>query len=190
MKAPAHIVTTTIMALCVSPFAAVAQAPLPIREQTPGLLAQAGITPASARLAAFAEVPGAQIVAASIERLDNRLIYSFDLKYENRNGNEHVEIDAVDGRPICVEYCMELDGVGNVIMAGAPEMVADAQAHYAEARATALASVPNGQVVRSGFRVQQSQWLYLFEIAARDEALVKRVLVNSATGRVVSVEPI
>ena len=189
MRATKHVLTAAVVSLCLLPEVGTAQV-VPIREETPGLLAQAKIAPASARLAAFAELPGALMVAATIERLDNRLVYSFDLKYADRGGNEHVKIDAMSGKPVYVEYCVELDSEGNIVMTAAPEIVADTRAHFLPARNTALAQVPEGHIVRSRLRVQPSFWVYLFDIEVGDGPLTKRVLIIASTGKVMSVQPI
>jgi len=188
MRSRTHFLAVVVVSLCLSPGVGTAQA-VPIREETPGLLAQAKVAPTSARLAAFAELPGAQMVAATIERLGNRLVYSFDLKYADHGGNEHVVIDAISGKPIYIEYCVELDSEGNLVMAAAPEIVADTRAHFVAARNTALAQVPEGHMVRSRLRVQPSFWVYLFDIEVGDGPLTKRVLIRASTGAVISVQP-
>jgi uncharacterized membrane protein YkoI len=187
MKATIHIVAATAAILCISPAISLAQEPTPIREQSPGLLAQAKVAPAVARLTAFAELPGARIVGATIERVDDRLVYSFELNYPGHMGNEQVRIDATSGQLVCVEYCVELDTDGDIVMAAAPEIVADVRVKLPTVRETALASVPEGQVVRSSLRVQQERWVYVFDIEAED-GVVKRVLVNPWTGNVLSIE--
>ncbi len=57
MRAMTHFLAVVVVSLCLSPGVGTARA-VPIREATPGLLAQAKIAPTSARRAAFAELPG------------------------------------------------------------------------------------------------------------------------------------
>ena len=57
MRAMTHFLAVVVVSLCLSPGVGTARA-VPIREATPGLLAQAKIAPTPARLAAFAELPG------------------------------------------------------------------------------------------------------------------------------------
>lgn len=187
MRATIHVVAVTAAIVCMSPTISLAQEPVPIREQTPGLLAQAKVAPTVARLAAFAEVPGAQIVAATIELVDKRLVYSFELNYPGHTGNERVQIDAASGKMVCIEYCVELDADGEIVMAASPEIVADVRVKLSTVQETALASVPKGHVVHSGLRVQQDRWVYVFDIET-EEGTAKRVLVNPWTGNVISIE--
>ena len=104
------------------------------------------------------------MVAATIQRSGNRLVYSFDLKYADHGGIEHVVIDAMSGKTVYIEYCVA-------------------------ARSTALAQVSKGHIVRSRLRVQQSAWVYLFDIEIGDGPLTKRVLIQASTGAVISVQP-
>ncbi len=189
MRATTHVLATAVVSLCLSPVVGTAQTPVPIREQTPGLLAQAKIAPSSARLAAFAELPGARMVAATIQRSGNRLVYSFDLTYVDEGGIEHVVIDAMSGKTVCVEYCVELDSDGNIVMTAPPEIAIDTRAHFVAARNAALAQVSKGHIVRSRLRVQQSAWVYLFDIEVGDGLLTKRVVIQASTGAVISVHP-
>ncbi len=188
MTATTRLVTGAVVSLLLLPAGALAQTPVSIREQTPGLLAQAKVAPAAARLAAFAEIPGAQMVSAAIERRGDQLVYVFDLKYADHASYERVEIDAVNGNPVSIEYCVQLDSHGNIVTIAPPELVAHARARFAAARDSALARVPDGRVARSSLRVEQSRRSYVFDIEVGEEPIATRVLVAATTGAVVSVE--
>lgn len=75
-----------------------------MKEERPGLLAQAAITPDSARSLALARVPGGRIHEAEIEMEDERLVYSFDISVPGQRGVEEVLIDAKTGAFISEEH--------------------------------------------------------------------------------------
>jgi len=83
--------------------AAVAQG-VTVKEDQPGLLAQAKITADSALKIALARVPGATLQSGEIEREHRRLVYSFDLAVPGRRGIEEVLVDAVTGAVVSQEH--------------------------------------------------------------------------------------
>jgi uncharacterized membrane protein YkoI len=168
--------------------AAQVQTPIPIREQTPGLLAQAKIAPAAARLAAYAEFPGARIVAASIERQGRYLGYSFDLQVSGHDGLEHVQIDAGNGQVIRVEYTVELDKDGRVVMLAPFELMSLARSTFVTARDKASATVENGEIVDCRLRVERAASVYVFDVRVGNTEVLDRVLINAYNGVVISVQ--
>lgn len=84
--------------------AAEAQAAKPMKEDKPGQLAQAKITPAAARATALGRVKGAVIQEEGIEHEDGRLVYSFDMKVAGESGIEEVLVDAMTGAVVSVEH--------------------------------------------------------------------------------------
>ena len=169
--------------------AAQQQGAVPIEEQTSGLLAQAQFPATRARLKAMAEVPGARIAAATIERRTNRLVYTFDLEYPDDGITEHVQIDAMSGEIILVEYCIEVDNVGRVHVNAAPELVAEVKVGFERARDKALAEIADGRLIGSALRVQPTRRLYVFEIVASGDSVIKRVLGDTYTGHLVPMQP-
>jgi uncharacterized membrane protein YkoI len=93
-------------ALCsVGVSTATAQEPaVKVKEEKPGLLAQAKITPDSATRVAQGRVPGGKIRSAEIEMEDGRLIYSFDFKVAGKSGVEEVNVNARTGAIAGVEH--------------------------------------------------------------------------------------
>ena len=90
---------------CATAGSAQATAAVPrIKEDRPGLLALARVTPDSARALARGRVPAAQIAAAEIEMEKGKLVYSFDMKTRGRGGIDEVLIDAMTGAVISVEH--------------------------------------------------------------------------------------
>ena len=80
-------------------------APVPIKEEKPGLLAQATVTPDSARAVALRAVAkGGKIAAAEIEEEGGKLVYSFDIKIPKKKGIDEVLVDAKTGKVVAVEH--------------------------------------------------------------------------------------
>lgn len=73
-------------------------------ETAPGLLARAKITDEAARAAALAKVPGGRITGAELEEEGGKLIYSYDVKVEGKEGVEEVHVDALTGQVLSVEH--------------------------------------------------------------------------------------
>ncbi|NJD18966.1 MAG: hypothetical protein FIA95_06745 [Gemmatimonadetes bacterium] len=70
----------------------------------PSLLAKAKVTDQAARAAALARVPGGRITGAELEEEDGKLIYSYDVKVEGKEGAEEVHVDALTGQVLSVEH--------------------------------------------------------------------------------------
>jgi uncharacterized membrane protein YkoI len=191
VKASTHSLIVGLLVLgLASPSASAQQrGAVPIHEQTSGLLAEAQFPAAPARLNAMAQVPGARIVAATIERHAEQLIYSFDLEYPDNGMLEHVQINAVSGEIILVEYCVKLDEKGELRIKAAPELVTEVRVGFLGARGKAMAEVPGGRLVESALRVQRSRHLYVFDIEVSEGSAMRQVLVDAYSGDVVSVEP-
>ena len=75
-----------------------------MKEEKPGLLAQATVTPDSARKLALARVANGRIAEQEIEMEGGKLAYSFDIKVPGRRGIEEVLIDAQSGALIAHEH--------------------------------------------------------------------------------------
>ena len=69
-----------------------------VREEKPGLLKKAHVTPAAATAIAQAKVPKGKIVSAEIEEENGKLIYSFDIKTDGKSGIDEVNVDAQSGK--------------------------------------------------------------------------------------------
>ena len=184
MKTPKRLVAAMTVVLSITPAVSQAQdrGPLPIREDTPGLLSQATISPAHARLAAFGEFPGAQLVGAQIRRQANRLVYSFDLKSAERSGTEHVQIDAATGQVLRVEYTVEQDPRMRLVTTAPPELVALVKLSFMRARN----AVETVHVVQSRLRVEQTTAVYVFDIEVEEGEGLQQVLADARTGILIS----
>ena len=79
--------------------------PVPIKEEKPGLLARAQVTPDSARAIALRAVAkGGKIASAEIEEEGGKLVYSFDIKIPRKKGIDEVLVDAMTGEVASVEH--------------------------------------------------------------------------------------
>lgn len=76
----------------------------PLKEERPGLLAQARVSPDSALAVARRAVPGARVRSAELEREHGRLVYSYDLKLPGRRGIEEIQVDAMTGAVVSREH--------------------------------------------------------------------------------------
>jgi predicted small secreted protein len=74
-----------------------------VKEDRPGLLAQATVRPEAALQTARAQVPGGQLREAEIEMERNRLVYEFEFTVEGQRGSREVNVDARTGEVISVK---------------------------------------------------------------------------------------
>lgn len=75
-----------------------------MKEEKPGFLKKAKVTPEAATAAAQAKVPKGKIIAAEIEEEDGKLIYSFEIKTKGKSGIDEVNIDALTGAVLGVQH--------------------------------------------------------------------------------------
>jgi hypothetical protein len=75
--------------------AAIGSGVIALEEDRPGLLGQARVTDANARVIALQRVPGGRVVEAELEEEDGRLVYSYEISVAD--GRSKVEIDATTG---------------------------------------------------------------------------------------------
>jgi uncharacterized membrane protein YkoI len=77
---------------------------LEIVEDKAGTWQLATIAADSAMTLALARVPGGRIVKGELEEENDRLVWSFDIKVEGRDGIEEVQVDARTGAIVSVEH--------------------------------------------------------------------------------------
>lgn len=75
-----------------------------VKEDAPGLLAQATLTPDSALKIALHRVPGSTMKEGEIEKEHGKLVYSFDLAVAGKSGIDEVQVDAKTGKVVSVEH--------------------------------------------------------------------------------------
>jgi uncharacterized membrane protein YkoI len=126
------------------------------------------------------------MVAGEIRREEDRLVYSFDLKFKGHQGVEHVQIDALTGQVLCLEYTVERDHQGNFIVEGPDDLVSLVKASFATAHAAAEAVSHGGHVVGWRLRVQQSREIYVFDIDVGAGHSLEHVSIDANSGAVVA----
>ena len=102
-KSSGRIAATILAMACVLPLTSLAE-DTAMKEEAPGLLKLAKVSPEVATATAQGQVPGGQIEAAEIEKEDGKLIYSFEMKIAGKSGVEEVNVDALTGRVVGVEH--------------------------------------------------------------------------------------
>ncbi len=75
-----------------------------VKEDKPGLLKKAKVTPEAATATALALFPKATVSSAELEEEDGKLVYSFDLKTAGKKGIDEVLVDAMSGKVIKSEH--------------------------------------------------------------------------------------
>ncbi len=98
MPSPKPLFALSFAIACASLIAssqAAAQATM--KEEKPGLMARARITPDSARKLALARVPKGKITEEELEEENGKLVFSFDITVPGKTGVDEVLINAVTG---------------------------------------------------------------------------------------------
>jgi uncharacterized membrane protein YkoI len=188
MQPSKKLVVATTAVLCLSSvvFAAHAQGPVPIREESPGLLAQAPTPPALARLTAYGEFPGARMIDAEIRRESSDLLYSFVFKFEDHRDTEQVLIDAQTGQVMCVEYSVEQLHGGHFAITGPPELTSLVESSYRGARDLVDETAKHGRIVKCRLRVERSMEIYIFDVVVGEDRTQQQLLIDANTGALVS----
>jgi len=75
-----------------------------IKEEKPGMLKLAKISPETATATALAKVPGGKVRSGEIEKEDGKTIYTFIVKVSGKQGVEEVNVDAMTGKVVAVEH--------------------------------------------------------------------------------------
>jgi len=88
MQRISMLVLTLSLAGSASTWAQAPDKPIKVKEDKPGLLKRAKISPDSAIKLAAAAVPSGRITAGEIEEEKGKLIYSFDIKVPGKRGIE------------------------------------------------------------------------------------------------------
>src|SRR6478609_5105219 len=96
--------TLNLSILLLVPALLTAQTDTALKQESPGLLAQAKISPDSARAIARHRIPGGVIHSSELEREGGKLVYSFDIKVAGKKGVDEVLVDAMTGRIVAVEH--------------------------------------------------------------------------------------
>lgn len=102
-----HIAGVLLLTSALTAYTAEGQAAAaakPMKEEKPGMLARARVTPDSARKLALVQVANGVIDEEEIEEEHGKLVYSFDIKVAGRRGIEEIQIDALSGAMVSHEH--------------------------------------------------------------------------------------
>ncbi len=104
---PLALLTLTLLAMAAAAPAAagkhVSRKAHPAKPDS-AMAAEAKITMDQARATALAKVPGGTIRSSELERENNNLIYSFDIRVPGKSGIQEVIVDAMDGSVISATH--------------------------------------------------------------------------------------
>jgi len=198
-----------LLALLVStaaPAALSAQAADPtLKQERPGLLAQARVTPDSARAIARRAVPGATIQSSELENENHKLIYSFDMKVPGKSGIEEVNVDALtgalvgraheDARSEANEAAQEHRGearehrmADTTLKQESAGLLAQARVTPDSARAIARRAVPGAMIQSSELENEDHKLIYSFDMKVAGKSGIEEVNIDALTGAVVGRE--
>ena len=170
---------------------------VPVKEETPGLLARARLRPDSAGRIALVRVHG-KIASVELEREQGTLIYSFDIKVPGKEGIQEVHVDANTGAVLKMEHESAEDEASEASEEGEPGAVtvseeergllAQATVRSDSAMKIARARVPNGRITKAEIENEDGKLVYSFILKVPGKAGVEEVNVDAKTGAVISVE--
>ena len=189
-----------------APAALAAQATAPaLKQERPGLLAQARVTPDSARAIARRAVPGATIQSAELENEDHKLIYSFDMKVPGRSGIEEVNVDALSGAVVGRQHedarseaneaaqehrseAREPRAAEHTLKQESPGLLAQARITPDSARAIARRAVPGATIQSAELENEDHKLIYSFDMKVPGRSGIEEVNIDALTGAVVGRE--
>jgi uncharacterized membrane protein YkoI len=193
MKKMTILNAALLLAVMAAPLAA--QAGVTVKEEAPGMLAQARVKADSAQRTALRRVPGGKIEGAELEREHGALIYSFDIKVAGKEGIEEVHVDANTGAVVNVEHESAEDEASEASHDGehgAVTVSEDERGLLAQATVSAMkiarARVPGGRIVKAEIENEDGKLVYSFILKVAGKAGVEEVNVDAKTGAVVAVE--
>jgi uncharacterized membrane protein YkoI len=185
-----------LLAVMAAPLAA--QAGVTVKEEAPGMLAQARVKADSAQRTALRRVPAGKIEGAELEREHGTLIYSFDIKVAGKEGIEEVHVDANTGAVVKMEHesaedeeseTSHEDEHGAVTVSEEERgLLAQATVRSDSAMKIARARVPGGRIVKAEIENEDGKLVYSFILKVAGKAGVEEVNVDAKTGAVVAVE--
>jgi uncharacterized membrane protein YkoI len=75
-----------------------------VKEEKPGLMAKAKVTPEQAQTTALGKVTNGTIKSGELEEEHGKLIYSFDITTPDKEGVTEVHVDAMTGKVVKTEH--------------------------------------------------------------------------------------
>ena len=149
------------------------------------LQAKAKVSKADAEQMALAKVPNGTLKEGELEMEKGKLIWSFGFATPGSHDTTEVNVDAIAGRVVSVEWEMPEDQAKQQAKA---ELAAMAKIPKAEAQQTALGKVPNGKVKEAELELEKGKLIWSFAFSTPDSNDVTEVNVDAVTGRAVNME--
>ncbi|MEP6572444.1 MAG: PepSY domain-containing protein [Gemmatimonadota bacterium] len=148
----------TLHSVAFAGIAVAQESQLPVREEQPGLLGQAKISPDSARCVALGAMRGATLNGMRIGHDNEVLVYRFDMSYRDVPGRIFAEVDAKTGKFLRARQdaddltptrdTLAAKTPKSTLVEGAPDLLREATVSPDSARAVALETIRGG-VIRS-----------------------------------------
>lgn len=149
------------------------------------LQAKAKVSKADAEQMALAKVPNGTLKEGELEMEKGKLIWSFGFATPGSHDTTEVNVDAIAGRVVSVEWEMPEEQAKQQAKA---ELAAMAKISKAEAQQTALGKVPNGKVKEAELELEKGKLIWSFAFSTPDSKDVTEVNVDAVTGRAVNME--
>lgn len=167
-----------------------------VKEEKPGLLKQATVSPEAATRTALARVPGGRVQSAELEQENGALIYSFDIKVAGKSGIDEVNVNAKTGAVVggvehegtkeeAAEAKADKTAAGHgavVIKEEKPGLMKQARITGAEATRKALAQVPGGHITSAELENENNALIYTFDIKVTGKAGIEEIHIDAKTG--------
>ena len=192
------LATALTVAIAAAPSLLSAQAEPALKQERPGLLAQATVSYDSAKAVARRAVPGGVIREAELENEHDRLVFSFDIQVAGKSGIEEIQVDARTGRVVAREHenpaavraesRHDAEEADTGLKQETPGLLAQATVPLDSAKAIALRAVPGGRIKESELEHEHDVLVYSFDIKVAGKRGVEEIQVDARTGRVVAHE--
>jgi uncharacterized membrane protein YkoI len=149
------------------------------------LQAKAKVSKADAEHMALAKVPNGTLKEGELEMEKGKLIWSFDFTTPGSQDTTEVNVDAIAGHVVSMEWELPEDQAARQEKA---ELAAMAKISKAEAQQTALGKVPDGTIKEAELELEKGKLIWSFDISTPDSKDTTEVNVNAVSGRVLSME--
>jgi uncharacterized membrane protein YkoI len=149
------------------------------------LQAKAKVSKADAEQMALAKVPKGTLREGELEMEKGKLIWSFGFATPASQDTTEVNVDAIAGRVVSMEWEMPEAQAKEQEKA---ELAAMAKISKADAQQTALGKVPNGTVREAELELEKRKLIWSFGFSTPDSKDITEVNVDAVTGRVINME--
>ncbi|MBU6409300.1 MAG: PepSY domain-containing protein [Verrucomicrobia bacterium] len=179
-----HIVGMVAVAAIATVFASSAFAGENENDQS-ALQARAKVSKADAEQTALTKAPNGTLKEGELEMEKGILIWSFGFATPGSQDTTEVNVDAVSGRVVSMEWEMPEAQAKQQEKA---ELAAMAKISKTDAQQIASGKVPNGTVKEAELELEKGILIWSFGFATPDSKDTTEVNVDAVTGRVVNME--